>query len=69
MLSLDEYKSRVAGICEQLGGGLPYEADQIKADDWQELADELIEIASFVGSMANSLAAYAGNASKRAMSE
>lgn len=69
MLTLDEYKDKVVEICEQLGSGLPYEPEDVKAEDWQELAGGLADLARFVGGMANRLASYAGNASKRAVSE
>lgn len=66
MLEIQDYKDRVAAICEQFAQALPYEPDQVEAETWQELADELAELASVVSSAAGRLASYAGNASKRA---
>lgn len=65
MLKLSEYKERVVGICQELGGRLPYEIEDIEADDWQALASELAELASFVSGQASRLAAYASNVKRR----
>ena len=65
-MEIEDYKSKVVDICTNLGTCFPYEDDQIEADDWQALADELAELARLTAVAGNRLASYAGHASKRA---
>ncbi len=66
-MDIQEVKRRVAEhVCQLLGGGLPFDRDQIHAEDWDSLADELAEIARHASIGACRIAGYAGYARRRA---
>jgi hypothetical protein len=68
MMDIYEIKNKVVGICTDLGGGLPYETDQIDGGDWDEIATELAELARGACIAGNRIAAYAGIARRKANS-
>jgi hypothetical protein len=59
-------KEKVVSICQELGGGLPYELGHLQGDSWQEIACELAELARLISSSGARIAAYASIAQRRA---
>ena len=67
-MEIVDVKRKVAeDVCSLLAGGLPYDEDQIHAEDWDSLADELAEIARHAAVGASRIAGYAGYARLRAI--
>lgn len=64
-----ELKEKVVSICQELAGGLPYESNQIQGNNWQEIANELADLARLIASNGSSIAAYASIAQRRANKE
>ena len=66
MVTINDVKDKVSDICQSLGGGLPYDPDSILAQGWDELADELADIARHASVETNRIASYAGIARRKA---
>lgn len=65
-MTIDELKYKVASVTEEIGVYVPYETDQIEADDFESLSIELAELASHLARDANRVAAYSAIASRLA---
>ena len=65
-MEIESLKDRVVEACQMIGGGLPYDAESIEADDWDSLADYLADVARHVCVGGNRMAGYAGYARRRA---
>jgi hypothetical protein len=66
IMEIEEMKEKIADICNELGHCLPYEADQVEETDWDNIADELANLARIICIAGNRVAAHAGIARRKA---
>ncbi len=65
-MNIEQFKYKVIGVTNILGGGLIYDEDDLP-DDWDNLAEEIRIMAKHAAYCANRLAGYAGSAKRQAL--